>query len=295
MADELQEGEARVLCGVHSGKFSVVGRTADDVRCNLRDLFNINDNCQVRANGAHVPNDYVIMNGDTIEFIRPQGQKAAMPPPHDPSKDPYLLHTVILGHLDRQLEPIRNALAKQVLASTSPPKQEKEKEQEMRLYINLPKVFLTLAVLGGLSLAGAGLTKAWKQAEYDANFKKYVDASIVAYEDGNYARARKYREYAMKWLEDRGMNKGRTDVFINGGPEADIDDWMHDFHKALVKAEYVSHGDHEKRAEVKLPPPPGGLFSHISLAPYNKEFGSWAIISIATLLGGLFMALLTRK
>ncbi len=52
-----------------------VGHSVRDVRRGLRDALNIAQNSAVLVGGDNVAEDYVIQDGDQVEFIRASGEK----------------------------------------------------------------------------------------------------------------------------------------------------------------------------------------------------------------------------
>lgn len=64
-----------VSCGATSGNFPVVGRTISSVGEFLREVLNVDKLSTGLVNGKEVSPDYVLKNGDNLEFIKPAGRK----------------------------------------------------------------------------------------------------------------------------------------------------------------------------------------------------------------------------
>lgn len=64
-----------VSCGATSGNFPVVGRTVSAVGEFLREVLNVDKLSTGLVNGKEVSPDYVLKNGDNLEFLKPAGRK----------------------------------------------------------------------------------------------------------------------------------------------------------------------------------------------------------------------------
>jgi len=64
-----------VSCGASSGNFPVAGKTVKDVGDFLREVLNVDRLSTGLVNGKDVPADYVLKNGDNLEFLKPAGKK----------------------------------------------------------------------------------------------------------------------------------------------------------------------------------------------------------------------------
>ncbi len=64
-----------VSCGASSGNFPVGGKTVKDVGDFLREVLNVDRLSTGLVNGKEVGADYVLKNGDTLEFLKPAGKK----------------------------------------------------------------------------------------------------------------------------------------------------------------------------------------------------------------------------
>ena len=64
-----------VSCGASSGNFPVVGRTVKQVGEFLREVLNVDRLSTGLINGAEVDPDYVLKQGDNLEFLKPAGKK----------------------------------------------------------------------------------------------------------------------------------------------------------------------------------------------------------------------------
>ena len=64
-----------VSCGATSGNFPVVGRTISAVGEFLREVLNVDKLSTGLVNGKEVSPDYVLKNGDNLEFLKPAGRK----------------------------------------------------------------------------------------------------------------------------------------------------------------------------------------------------------------------------
>lgn len=64
-----------VSCGASSGNFPVAGRTVGQVGEFLREVLNVDKLSTGLVNGKDVSPDYVLKNGDSLEFLKPSGRK----------------------------------------------------------------------------------------------------------------------------------------------------------------------------------------------------------------------------
>lgn len=64
-----------VSCGASSGNFPVVGRTVKQVGEYLREVLNVDQLSTGLVNGKEVAADYVLKQGDNLEFLKPAGKK----------------------------------------------------------------------------------------------------------------------------------------------------------------------------------------------------------------------------
>lgn len=64
-----------VSCGASSGNFPVAGKTVKDVGDFLREVLNVDRLSTGLVNGKSVDADYVLKNGDNLEFLKPAGKK----------------------------------------------------------------------------------------------------------------------------------------------------------------------------------------------------------------------------
>jgi len=65
----------RVSCGASTGNFNVVGRSVSAVSEFLREVLNIDKMASGLVNGKTVNPEYVLRDGDSLEFIKPAGSK----------------------------------------------------------------------------------------------------------------------------------------------------------------------------------------------------------------------------
>jgi hypothetical protein len=65
----------QVSCGASSGRFPVVGRTVSEVGNFLREVLNVDKLSTGLVNGKEVQGDYVLKEGDVLEFLKPAGKK----------------------------------------------------------------------------------------------------------------------------------------------------------------------------------------------------------------------------
>ncbi len=64
-----------VSCGASSGNFPVAGKTVKDVGDFLREVLNVDRLSTGLVNGKEVGADYVLKNGDSLEYLKPAGKK----------------------------------------------------------------------------------------------------------------------------------------------------------------------------------------------------------------------------
>ena len=65
----------RVSSGAATGEFPVTGRNVSEVKSFLKEVFNISKMASPIVNGNQVDDNYVIKEGDEVEFLKPAGQK----------------------------------------------------------------------------------------------------------------------------------------------------------------------------------------------------------------------------
>lgn len=65
----------QVSCGASSGRFPVVGRTVAEVGEFLREVLNVSKLSTGLVNGKEIAGDYVLQEGDVLEFLKPAGKK----------------------------------------------------------------------------------------------------------------------------------------------------------------------------------------------------------------------------
>jgi hypothetical protein len=64
-----------VSCGASSGNFPVEGKTVKEVGDFLREVLNVDRLSTGLVNGKEVGADYILQNGDNLEFLKPAGKK----------------------------------------------------------------------------------------------------------------------------------------------------------------------------------------------------------------------------
>lgn len=65
----------RVINGVNELSAPLAGRTVADVRAMLAQALNIDPTAHAVANGDGVAEDYVLGEGDEVEFVKAAGEK----------------------------------------------------------------------------------------------------------------------------------------------------------------------------------------------------------------------------
>ena len=153
---------------------------------------------------------------------------------------------------------------------------------------------LLMGLLGILTWGGARVYHDWR---FDSNFTQYMAAAKEAREKGDNPRAVKYEERGMLWVSAQNMTKGRTDVLLDAGPNADVQEWYDDVKRAVDKAQedYKKKDKNTTPVSYELPTPPSGLFTSLSLYPYNQHFALWLTGSVAMALVGATGVFCTRK
>ena len=73
---EAATGMVRVTSGASSENFEVAGQTVAAIQKQLRDVLNIGDKAVPRVNGKEVAANYVLQDGETLEFVKPSGSKS---------------------------------------------------------------------------------------------------------------------------------------------------------------------------------------------------------------------------
>jgi hypothetical protein len=65
----------QVSCGANSADFPVSGKSVGAVQEFLKEVLNIDRLAEGQVGGAGVKSDYVLKEGDVLEFIKPAGRK----------------------------------------------------------------------------------------------------------------------------------------------------------------------------------------------------------------------------
>jgi len=65
----------RVSCGASSGDFPVVGKTVGAVGEFLKEVLNVETLARGLVNGTEVDGDYLLKQGDQLEYLKPAGKK----------------------------------------------------------------------------------------------------------------------------------------------------------------------------------------------------------------------------
>lgn len=65
----------RVSSGAAHGNFDVVGKSVGQVSELLREVLNVDKMSTGIVNGAEKPSNYVLKEGDNLEFLKPAGNK----------------------------------------------------------------------------------------------------------------------------------------------------------------------------------------------------------------------------
>jgi len=71
-------GAVRVICGVHTLEAHVAGRTVGEVRGALAQALNVSPAAVAVVNGGEVGADYVLREGEQLEFVRLAGEKGTV-------------------------------------------------------------------------------------------------------------------------------------------------------------------------------------------------------------------------
>jgi len=80
----------KVIHGANDGVFDVAGCPVFSVRLSLVDAFNIPPDALSFVNGEQVGSEYLLVPGDTLEFVRQSGEKGGNPwGRNHPNNDPY--------------------------------------------------------------------------------------------------------------------------------------------------------------------------------------------------------------
>ena len=65
---------AKVICGANQQEVAE-GVKVGEIRANYKEILNIADDAEVILNGDKVGDDYVLKQGDSLEFIKKAGNK----------------------------------------------------------------------------------------------------------------------------------------------------------------------------------------------------------------------------
>lgn len=67
----------KIINGVNESTLNIDGYSIEDVIGQYQEILGISDDQTVKVNGAEVGADYVLENGDTIEFVKEAGVKGS--------------------------------------------------------------------------------------------------------------------------------------------------------------------------------------------------------------------------
>lgn len=73
--EKLEKADVKVLHGANDGYFKVAGAKVSQVRASLVSAFNIPGEALAFVDGEQVDNNYVLQEGQTLEFIKQAGVK----------------------------------------------------------------------------------------------------------------------------------------------------------------------------------------------------------------------------
>ncbi len=66
----------RVVCGANTQELAgLVGKLVADVRLELTEVLNIPQDARSYVSGGNVDSNYQLQESDTLEFVRPSGNK----------------------------------------------------------------------------------------------------------------------------------------------------------------------------------------------------------------------------
>ena len=65
----------QVSCGANSADFPVLGKSVGAVQEFLKEVLNIDRLAEGQVSGKSVKADYILQEGDVLEFIKPAGRK----------------------------------------------------------------------------------------------------------------------------------------------------------------------------------------------------------------------------
>ena len=69
-------GIIKVTCGANTEEYgNIEGKSVGEVRRTLRDILNIPEGARALVNGETVEDNYKLALGDSLEFVKPAGQK----------------------------------------------------------------------------------------------------------------------------------------------------------------------------------------------------------------------------
>jgi hypothetical protein len=69
-------GKILVTCGANQMYFeNLIGKRVADIQKSLKEIFNIPSDCQALVHGEEVDSEYVLCQGDWLEFIKEAGVK----------------------------------------------------------------------------------------------------------------------------------------------------------------------------------------------------------------------------
>ncbi len=73
-----EKGKVRVIYGIHSLEAAVAGKTVAEVRKALSQALNIHPAAIAIVNGQEVAGNYILHDGEVLEFVRLAGEKGKL-------------------------------------------------------------------------------------------------------------------------------------------------------------------------------------------------------------------------
>lgn len=68
------EDKIKVVCGANAQEAEIVGMTVEQARRALAEALNIPEDAQAIITGDNVQTDYVLRQGDVLEFVKKSGE-----------------------------------------------------------------------------------------------------------------------------------------------------------------------------------------------------------------------------
>lgn len=140
----------RIVHGANEGRFTLAGKTVRSIAKSLRDAFNIPEDAQALVEGTEVNGDYIVADGDTVEFARSFGRKGGL---HDFWSEAEVLQFFSGEEMDELLKAglqftLRPTLTSEEIVEWSHRLRSREQQQVRRIPVSVDIENETVVVYG---------------------------------------------------------------------------------------------------------------------------------------------------